>query len=70
MTEGKIGTKDLSFNMIVQTIRRKYMMDAILSDDKDEKDYGMRILKNVSGQLQHYKERKSEEEEENGLNDA
>ena len=67
MTEGKIGTKDLSFNMIVQTIRRKYMMDAILSDNKQEKDYGMRILKNVSGQLDHYKQRQKEEEEEKGI---
>lgn len=30
MSNGVLGSKDLSFNIIVQNIRRQYMMDAIL----------------------------------------
>ena len=33
MTSGKLTGDDLSFNLLVQNLRRKYMMDAILSQD-------------------------------------
>ena len=31
MTSGKLAGDDLSFNLLVQKLRRDYMMDAILS---------------------------------------
>ena len=33
MTSGKLAGEDLSFNLLVQKMRRDYMMDAILSGD-------------------------------------
>jgi len=50
MSNGTLGKnesmKDLSFNLIVQTIRRKHMMDAIVGTGNVKED-GMRILVNV-----------------------
>jgi hypothetical protein len=47
MSNNVLGTKDLSFNIIVQSIRRQYMMDAILCQNKDRQEQGERILRNV-----------------------
>ena len=55
MTSGQLATNDLSFNLLVQKIRRKHLMDAIMSDDPKNKELGDRILKNVSKQLQAQK---------------
>lgn len=33
MTSGKLAGEGLSFNLLVQKLRRDYMMDAILSGD-------------------------------------
>lgn len=47
---------ELSFTLLVQKIRRKYMINAITS--KDEKRVrGQRILKNVEKQLEAYKQK-------------
>ena len=40
MVNGTLGSKDLSFNIIVQNIRRKYMIDAILGKGR-QKDKGL-----------------------------
>ena len=34
MAKGKIGSKDLSFNIIVQDVRRKAMLDSLVKDKK------------------------------------
>jgi hypothetical protein len=52
MTNGKFAGDDLSFNLLVQRLRRDYMMDAILSGDTKKKEIGEKILKNVGKQLQ------------------
>uniref|UniRef100_A0A7S3IM21 Calmodulin n=1 Tax=Strombidium inclinatum TaxID=197538 RepID=A0A7S3IM21_9SPIT len=68
MSNGTLGKndsmKDLSFNLIVQTMRRQYMMDAILGKG-DQKEDGMRILTNVGRQVQ-YAKMKAKEKDENG----
>ena len=46
-----LGSKELSFNIIVQNIRRQYMMDALMCNNPDRQAQGERILKNVN--LQH-----------------
>ena len=42
---------ELSFTLLVQKIRRKYMINAITSKDNDKRYRGQRILKNVEKQL-------------------
>lgn len=42
---------ELSFTLLVQKIRRKYMINAITSKDETKKVRGQRILKNVEKQL-------------------
>ena len=44
------ASKDLSFNLIVQKIRRGYMMDAILGTG-EKREHGNRILTNVGRQV-------------------
>lgn len=61
MSNGVLGSKDLSFNVIVQNIRRKHMMDAIL-EQGEKKEAGMVILRNVDKQLQEAKQRALEED--------
>jgi hypothetical protein len=54
MTSGKLTKQELSFNLLVQKMRREHMMNAILpTDPKDpgKRKNGERILKNVSKQL-------------------
>jgi hypothetical protein len=43
--------EELSFTLLVQKIRRKFMIDAITSNREDKKVRGNRILKNVEKQL-------------------
>lgn len=62
MSNGTLGKKDESFNMIVQSIRRKYMMDAVMGEG-NEKEYGMLILQNVKKILKSQKERMKEEQD-------
>jgi len=42
---------ELSFTLLVQKIRRKFMINAITSPNEDKKVRGNRILKNVEKQL-------------------
>ena len=42
---------ELSFTLLVQKIRRKFMINAITSSKEDKKVRGGRILKNVEKQL-------------------
>ena len=60
MTNGKLGDEDLPFNIVVANIRRKHMMKAILKDG-EEKEQGMRILKNVEVQLNAAKMRNKDD---------
>ena len=46
MSKGKLGKKDVSFNITVQDIRRQHMMAAIMGEG-DNKKNGMKILNNV-----------------------
>lgn len=46
MSNGKIGSQDLNFHIIVQDIRRRYMMNGLLGNE-EEKKYGQVILNNV-----------------------
>lgn len=50
LASGHLGGGDLSFNMIVQNMRRKYMLNAITSTVESEKTFGMRILRNSKKQ--------------------
>ena len=50
LASGHLGGGDLSFNMIVQKMRRKYMLNAITSTVESEKTFGMRILRNSKKQ--------------------
>ena len=47
MSNGNLGSKDLSFNVLVQDIRRRHMMKALMEKDKT----GRKILKNVENYL-------------------
>ena len=48
MTSGTLkNSNDLPFTLLVQKLRRGYMLDAIMAGENDKKDLGMRILKNV-----------------------
>ena len=55
MTSGQLAGKDLSFNLLVQKMRRDYLMDAIMSGDSKKKEFGEKILRNVSKQVQAQK---------------
>ena len=46
LSNGSLGSKDLSFNVIYSDIRRKYMMERFVGDDEQRKK-GKRILENV-----------------------
>ena len=52
MTSGQFSKNDLSFNLLVQKLRREYLMDAIMSGDGDKRAFGEKILRNVSKQVQ------------------
>lgn len=47
MTSGQLAGTDLSFNLLVQKLRRDYLMDAIMSQDPKKKEFGEKILRNV-----------------------
>jgi len=49
----------LGFNLLVQKIRRKHMIDAIISSDPEKKATGTWILKNVARLLNAKKSIKS-----------
>lgn len=55
MTSGKLAGEDLSFNLLVQKLRREHLMNAILSGDAGKRELGVKILKNVGKQLQSHK---------------
>ncbi|CDW72928.1 ef hand family protein [Stylonychia lemnae] len=55
MTSGQLAGNDLSFNLLVQKLRRDYLMDAIMSGDVKKKEFGEKILRNVSKQVQAQK---------------
>lgn len=55
MSSGKLGGKDLNFSVFVNNIKRKYMLDSFLSKKKEEKKYGDRIFKNMSGLHEYQK---------------
>lgn len=70
MSNGTLGSKDLSFNVIVQNIRRQHMMAAILKEDENGKiiddkmrEQGKRILNNVKVGVQAKGLEKTEKEE-------
>ena len=50
MACGHLGIKDLPFNILVQNMRREYMMNAIMSMDPEKREFGERILKNSKKQ--------------------
>ena len=51
MTSGSLSGNNLSFNLLVQKLRRDYLMDAIMSGDTKKKEFGEKILKNVGRQI-------------------
>jgi len=55
MASGSLAGSDLSFNMLVQKIRRDYMLDAITSPDPAKREFGERILRNASKQTKWMK---------------
>lgn len=55
MTSEQFSKNDLSFNLLVQKLRREYLMDAIMSGDPDKRAFGEKILRNVSKQVQAQK---------------
>ena len=66
MSNGTLGSKDLSFNVIVQNIRRSNMMAAIITDDSTiNREEGKRILNNVERQVKQQQLREKEEELDN-----
>lgn len=50
MASGSLAGSDLSFNLLVQKLRRDYMLDAIMSPDPSKREFGERILANSSKQ--------------------
>ena len=52
MTSGQLAGNNLSFNLLVQKLRREYLMDAIMSGDPERRAFGERILRNVGKQVQ------------------
>ena len=64
LSNGVLDTKDLSFPLMVQAIRRKYMMDAILFNNvkgSERQAQGERILNNVKQTLSMKPTQKIEE---------
>ena len=61
MTSGQLkkSSEELSFNLLVQKLRREHMRDAIMSTDPHKKAVGERILKNVQRQIAQQKMRKN-----------
>ena len=55
MTSGKLAGDDLSFNLLVQKLRREHLMNAIVSKDAAKKEAGEKILKNVGRQILSHK---------------
>lgn len=53
LTNGNLnsGSEDISFYLLVQRMRRNYLMDGLMSDNREKKEFGQKILKNVSKQL-------------------
>lgn len=51
MTSGKLAEDDMSFNLLVQKLRREHLMNAILSSDPVKREAGGKILKNVGKQI-------------------
>ena len=47
LAQGNLGTKDVSFPLFVCKTRRKHLMNAIYSNDKEKKKLGVRILENL-----------------------
>jgi len=54
--------KNLSFNLIVQKIRRKHMIAAITSKDPEKRQRGHKILKNVARLLKAKKAKRNQEQ--------
>ena len=52
---GRLGSGHIPFSLIVQNLRHQYMMDAILSKDRQKRQWGMKILNNVSENLKFKK---------------
>jgi len=50
------GSSDLSFNLLVQKMRREHLLNAIMSNDMEKKQEGEKILKNVSKHIQQQKQ--------------
>jgi hypothetical protein len=50
MASGHLKGSDLSFNLLVQKLRRDFMLDAIMSPDPSKREFGERILRNASKQ--------------------
>lgn len=51
MTTGKLASEGISFSMFVNKMRRDYLKDAIMGDDPSKREFGEKILKNVSKQF-------------------
>ena len=65
MSNGVLGSKDVSFNLIVQKFRRQYMIDAIMNPSGriEDKLEGMRILTNVKKTIEYHKEHDDDEDD-------
>ncbi len=50
MASGQLADADLSFPLLVQKLRREYMMKAIISQIPEEREFGERILRNSKRQ--------------------
>ncbi len=48
MANGHLAGTDVSFNLLVQRLRRDYMLDAITSAEPSKREFGERILRNAS----------------------
>lgn len=46
MASGQLADADLSFPLLVQKLRRDYMMNAIISENPSDREFGERILRN------------------------
>ena len=63
LSNGTLGNKDLSFNLVVDKIRRDFMMNGILGKGA-EKEYGHQIIQHVKGSNQEREKRKENEDSE------
>ena len=71
MTSGKLSNgEDISFNLLVQKMRREHLMNALLGEEGNKKEAGEKILKNVSRSLQNKSTLAKSSSSKNNLSDS